>query len=72
MEDKHSLYMFLIVSFALKHSCCCFSSGGRKGCSNDTVDSEWQDMSPAREISLGFAAILVFLRKMKLTLLDMA
>lgn len=31
---------FLIVSFSLKNSCCCFSSGGRGRDSNDTVDSE--------------------------------
>jgi len=29
-------------------------------------------MNPAREINLGFEAVFVFLRKMKLTLLEMA
>lgn len=30
---------FFRVSFILKYSCSCFSSGGREGGSNDTVDS---------------------------------
>lgn len=31
---------FLRVVFILKHSCCCFSSGGREGGSDDTMDSQ--------------------------------